>query len=68
MIGKTILHFTPWDKRAKLLGFPCQKAKKADIIIQSNVLSNGVNKILEKLGEARLLMTCIGELSEVPNG
>ncbi len=25
-------------------------------------------KILEKLGEARLLMTCIGEISEVING
>ena len=25
-------------------------------------------KILEKLGEARLLMTCIGEPSEIPNG
>jgi len=25
-------------------------------------------KILEKLGEARLLMTCMGELSEVSNG
>ena len=67
MIGKTILHFTPWDKRVRLLGFHFQKAKIANIRIHSNVLFNGV-KIIEKLGEARLLMTCIGELSEVPNG
>ncbi|MCH7675324.1 hypothetical protein IH824_17170 [candidate division KSB1 bacterium] len=51
MIGKTILHYTPWDKRVRLLGFHFQKAKIANIRIHSNVLSNGVNKIIEKLGE-----------------
>ncbi len=68
MIGKIILHFTPWDKRVRLWGFHFQKANIANIRIHSNVLSNGVNKIIDKLGEARLLMTCIGELSEVSNG
>ena len=68
MIGKTILHFTPWDKSVRLLSFHFQKAKIASIRIQPNVLSNGVNKIIEKIGEARLLMTCLGELSEVSNG
>ena len=47
MIGKTISHFTPWDKGVRLLGFHFQKAKIANIRIHSNVLSNGVNKILE---------------------
>ena len=68
MIGKTISHFTPWDKGVRLLGFHFQKAKLANIRIYSNVISNGVNKILEKLGEARLLRTCIGEINEVTNG
>jgi hypothetical protein len=54
MIGQTILHFTPWDKRSRLLGPFCQKAKNTDIEIDSNLLPNGVNKITEKLGEARL--------------
>ncbi len=68
MIGKTILHFTPWDKRVRLLGFHFQKAKIANIRIHSNVLSNGVNKILESSAKARLLRTCIGEINEVTNG
>ena len=51
MISKTILHFTPWDKSVRLLGFHFQKAKIAHIRIHSNALSNGVNKIIEKLGE-----------------
>jgi len=51
MIGKTISHFTPWDKRVRLLCFNCKKTKIADIRPNPNVLSNGVNKILEKLGE-----------------
>ena len=49
MIGKTISHFTPWDKKVRLLGFYCPKAKKAGIRIPSSVLLNRVNKILDKL-------------------
>lgn len=50
MIGQTISHFTPWDKRFSLLGVHRQKAKKVKNRILSNVLANGVNKIIEKLG------------------
>jgi len=53
MIGKTILHFTPWDKSVRLLGFHFQKAKIANIRIHSNALSNGVNKIIAKTGRRR---------------
>jgi len=42
--------------------------KKKLIFKSNNFLSNGVNKILDKLGEARLLRTCIGEINEVTNG
>jgi len=67
MIGKTILHLPRGIKESVLLVSTTKKLK-ADMQMNPNVLSNGVNKILEKLGEARLLMTCIGELSEVSNG
>ena len=55
MVGKTISHFTRGIKMSGLRGITAQRLKKLSIRILSSVLSNGVNKILEKLGEVRLL-------------
>lgn len=68
MIGKTILHFTPWDNRIGIIFVQTANALKKLIFAFNKILSNGVNKIIEKLGEARLLMTCIGESWEILNG
>jgi len=51
---RQILHFTQWDKRVRLLGFHSKKVKIANIRIHSNLISNGVNKISEKLDEGGL--------------
>ncbi|MFQ5584544.1 MAG: hypothetical protein ACE5GL_08940 [Calditrichia bacterium] len=64
MIGKTILHFTPWDKRVRLLCLFCQKAKNTDMEIDSNLLSNGVNKTTVKPGEACLLPMAYQNIQE----
>ena len=61
MVSKTILHL-PRGIKESVLVVSTTKKLKADMQMNPNVLSNGVNKIIEKLGEARLLMTCIGEL------
>ncbi len=67
MVGKIILHLPRGIKESGLV-VSTTKRLKADMQVNPNVLSNGVNKILEKLGEARLLMAGMGELSEVSNG
>ncbi len=66
MAGKTVLHL-PRGIKESVLVVSTTKKLKADMQMNPNVLSNGVNKILEKLGEAHLLMACMGELSEVSN-
>jgi len=69
MIGQTILHFTPWDKKSGFFD-PIANCWEMKLILEfsQNLLSNGVNKLLEKLGEGRLLMTCMGESRGVLNG
>ncbi len=50
MVGKTILHLPRGIKESVLLVSTTKKLK-ADMQMNPNVLSNGVNKILEKIGE-----------------
>jgi hypothetical protein len=50
MVGKTILHL-PRGIKESVLVVSTTKKLKADMQMNPNVLSNGVNKILEKLGE-----------------
>ena len=68
VVGKPIFHFTPWDNRVRFFCSNSQMLKKKLIFKSNNILSNGVNKILEKLGEARLRTTCLGESQEILNG
>ncbi|MCH8021524.1 hypothetical protein IH785_16910 [candidate division KSB1 bacterium] len=50
MTGKTILHLPMWIKEPGLV-VSTAKRLKADMQMNPNVLSNGVNKVIEKLGE-----------------
>ncbi len=68
MTGKTILHLPRGIIESDFFCSNSRMLKKKLILKSNNILSNGVNKILEKLGEARLLGTCIGEINEVTNG
>ncbi len=70
MIGKTISPILPLGINSSRFFFDEIKELQTDhkIVMRFIILSNGVNKILEKLGEARLLGTCIGEINEVTNG
>ena len=66
MIGKTILHLPCEIINSRSHSF----LRKVDFLIFKNIiilLSHGVNKIIEKLGEARLLKTCLSKAMVIMN-